>query len=103
LFDVLRRAGRWGKPVVITENGISDAADRLRGSYIVSHLEQVQRAIASGVDVRGYMHWSLMDNYEWADGYTQKFGLAAVDFQTFARTPRPSAQLYARIAQTNSL
>ena len=103
LFDVLQRAARFGKPVVITENGISDAQDRLRASYIVSHLEQVQRAIRAGIDVRGYMHWSLMDNFEWADGYTQKFGLAAVNFQTFERTLRPSAQVYAQMARENSL
>jgi beta-glucosidase len=104
LYDVLRRAGRLGKPVVITENGISDAADALRASYIVAHLRQVARALDDGVDVRGYMHWSLMDNYEWADGYTQKFGLAAVDFNgTLARTPRPSAAVYSAIARTNTL
>ena len=103
LYNVLRRAGRWGKPVVITENGISDADDDQRGAYIVSHLQQVLRAIRDGVDVRGYMHWSLMDNYEWADGYTQKFGLAEVDFTTFERTPRPSARLYSSIARANAL
>jgi beta-glucosidase len=88
---------------VITENGISDASDAKRAGYIESHLREVLRAISAGVDVRGYMHWSLMDNYEWADGYTQKFGLASVDFSTFERKLRPSAQAYARIARANAL
>jgi len=103
LYDVLRRVGRYGKPVVITENGISDEDDDQRPSYIVSHLQQVERAIRDGVDVRGYMHWSLMDNYEWADGFTQRFGLAWVNFTTFERTPRPSARLYGAIARANAL
>ncbi|HET6318256.1 MAG TPA: family 1 glycosylhydrolase [Chloroflexota bacterium] len=103
LYDVLMRAGRYGKPVVITENGISDAEDTKRAAYLVSHLQQVQRAIADGVDVRGYMHWSLMDNFEWADGFTQRFGLAHVNFTTFERTLRPSAQVYAEIARANDL
>ena len=71
LYDVLRRVGRYGKPVVITENGIADADDDQRPAYIVAHLRQAQRAIADGVDLRGYMHWSLLDNFEWAEGYAQ--------------------------------
>jgi beta-glucosidase len=98
LYDVLRRVGRHGKPVVITENGIADASDKQRPGYLVAHLRQVLRALADGVDVRGYMHWSLLDNFEWAEGYNQKFGLATRDRQL-----RPSAQLYAQIAQTNEL
>jgi beta-glucosidase len=94
----LRRVGRYGKPVVITENGIADADDDQRPAYLVAHLRQVLRAISNGVDVRGYMHWSLLDNFEWAEGYTQKFGLATRD-----RHLRPSAQLYAQIAQSNEL
>jgi beta-glucosidase len=103
LFNVLRRVGRLGKPVFVTENGISDADDDQRPSYIVEHVRQLHRALRAGVDVRGYMHWSLMDNFEWAEGYTQRFGLVAVDFTTQQRTPRPSAFLYRDIAQANAL
>jgi beta-glucosidase len=103
LYDVLQRAGRYNKPVVITENGISDSDDDQRPGYIVSHLEQILRAIRDGVDVRGYMHWSLMDNFEWADGFTQRFGLAEVNFTTFERRLRPSARLYGEIARRNAL
>jgi beta-glucosidase len=98
LYDVLRRVGRHGKPVVITENGIADADDDQRPAYLVAHLRQIERALSDGVDVRGYMHWSLLDNFEWAEGYTQKFGLATRDRQL-----RPSAQLYSQIAQANAL
>jgi beta-glucosidase len=98
LYDVLRRVGRLARPVVITENGIADADDAQRADYIVRHLREVQRAISDGVDVRGYMHWTLLDNFEWSEGFTQRFGLA-----TRERQLRPSAQVYAAIARRNAL
>ncbi len=98
LYDVLRRVGAYGKPVVITENGIADASDGKRAAYIVAHVRQMHRAISAGVDLRGYMHWSLMDNFEWAEGYNQRFGLATRD-----RVLRPSASVYGRIARANAL
>jgi beta-glucosidase len=103
LYNVMRRVGRGGMPVVITENGISDADDDQRPAYIVVHLREILRAIRDGVNVRGYMHWSLMDNFEWAEGYEQRFGLASVDPTTQVRTPRPSARLYGEIARENAL
>ncbi|TMF03465.1 MAG: glycosyl hydrolase family protein [Chloroflexi bacterium] len=98
LYSVLRQVGRFGKPVVITENGIADADDDQRAAYIVDHLREVHRAISDGVDVRGYMHWTLLDNFEWAEGFTQRFGLA-----TRERQLRPSARVYASIARSNAL
>jgi beta-glucosidase len=98
LYEVLLRVGRFGKPVVITENGISDADDDQRPKYIVDHLRQVHRAIEAGVDVRGYMHWTLLDNFEWAEGFEQRFGLA-----TRTRELRPSAHVYGSIARNNAL
>jgi len=98
LYDVLRRVGRYGKPVVITENGIADADDDQRPAYILAHVRQLHRAISDGVDLRGYMHWSLLDNFEWAEGYEQRFGLA-----TRERLLRPSAQTYGKIARANAL
>jgi beta-glucosidase len=98
LYDTLVRVGSFGKPVVITENGIADADDDQRAAYIVAHVRQMRRAIDAGVDLRGYMHWSLLDNFEWAEGYTQKFGLATRD-----RQPRPSARIYGAIARANGL
>jgi beta-glucosidase len=96
-------ASRSGRPVYITENGIADASDAKRGPFLVSHLTELGRAIADGVDVRGYYHWSLLDNFEWAEGYEPRFGLVEVDYATQERRIRPSARLYARIAYDRAL
>jgi len=92
LVEASRRAA--GRPVVVTENGVADAADALRPAYLRDHLAALGRARARGADVRGYLHWSLVDNYEWHEGFAPRFGLFAVDYATQARTPRPSAALY---------
>ncbi|WP_050436020.1 glycoside hydrolase family 1 protein [Chondromyces crocatus] len=92
-------APRAGVPVYITENGLPDDDDDQRPRFLVRHLAEVARALQRGLDVRGYMHWSLLDNFEWAEGYAPRFGLVHVDYETQTRTPRPSAALYARIAR----
>jgi beta-glucosidase len=91
---VLEWLRRYRRPIIITENGIADASDRLRGPFIRNHLKQVATAIQTGIDVRGYLHWSLLDNFEWRDGFTPRFGLVSVDYHTMQRQPRPSAYLY---------
>ncbi|MBI5498896.1 MAG: glycoside hydrolase family 1 protein [Deltaproteobacteria bacterium] len=95
-LDTLRRYASWGLPLYITENGIADAADDQRGFYLLEHLRVLGTAIAEGIDVRGYLHWSLTDNFEWAYGFTQRFGLFAVDFSDagLVRTERGSAALF---------
>src|SRR5205823_9173904 len=103
LYRVLKRVGRFGKPVLITENGIADADDDQRARYLVAHLRQAHRATREGVDLRGYIHWSLLDNFEWSQGFTKRFGLAEVDFASQRRTLRPSAYLYREIAQANGI
>ncbi|MEU7026381.1 GH1 family beta-glucosidase [Streptomyces sp. NPDC046275] len=93
-------ASRYGSalpPVWITENGCSQPAglrDGARIAYLAGHLDALARAIGAGVDVRGYFAWSLLDNFEWAEGYHQRFGLVEVDFATGARTPRESFAWY---------
>ena len=79
-------------PLYVTENGLACAAepDDLRISYLAAHLEQARAAIAAGVDLRGYFLWSILDNYEWAEGYDARFGLVHVDFQTLERRPKAS-------------
>jgi beta-glucosidase len=94
---------RSGRPVYVTENGIADASDTRRRSFLVSHLSELGRAMAEGVDVRGYFHWSLLDNFEWAEGYGPRFGLVEVDYATQERRPRESARFYSTIARTREL
>lgn len=104
LEDVLRTAGRYHRPVFVTENGLADATDALRPRYLVSHLEVLRRAIAAKVaDVRGYFHWTLVDNFEWATGYRARFGLYAFDPVTLVRTPRKSAGYYRQIVKANAI
>lgn len=101
LYQVLRSVGHHGKPVMVTENGLADALDVQRGAFIVAHLRQVRRAIQAGVDVRGYFYWSLLDNFEWTEGYAMRYGLAHVDFRTQVRSLRPSALRYRDIVRAS--
>jgi beta-glucosidase len=97
LVGLKARYGEALPPVWITENGCSEPAgvdDRARIDYLAGHVDAVARARAQGVDVRGYFTWSLLDNFEWAEGYHQRFGLVEVDFTTQARTPRASFEWY---------
>jgi beta-glucosidase len=103
MYRVLKRVAALGKPIYITENGLPDADDDQRPRFLLTHLAQIWRAIADGVDVRGYYHWSLTDNFEWAEGWSLRFGLVALDERTQVRSPRPSADLYAKIIRANGL
>lgn len=94
---------RYKKPIFILENGTADRAedDQLRQRFIVAHLREMWLAMnESGVDVRGYLHWTLFDNFEWAEGFNARFGLVRLDYENdFKRIPRPSAALYTSIIQ----
>jgi len=103
MYRVLRLAQRYGKPIYITENGLPDGDDDLRSEFILAHLREAARAMRDGADVRGYYHWSLIDNFEWAEGWSMRFGLIAVDPVTQVRTLRPSARVYADICRLNAL
>jgi beta-glucosidase len=92
-----------GTPIVVTENGIATGDDRRRVEYIDRAVRGVKGAMDDGVDVRGYLHWSLLDNFEWVLGYAPTFGLIAVDRTTFRRTARPSAYHLGEIAKANRL
>ncbi|MEZ4516607.1 MAG: family 1 glycosylhydrolase [Chloroflexota bacterium] len=94
---------RCDKPIYITENGVPDSADRLRPDFIMDHLRQVWHAISFCYPVMGYYHWTLVDNFEWDRGWSQRFGLVALDVETQKRTWRPSAYLYQEICRTTSL
>jgi len=99
----LRRLARLNLPIYVTENGIPDADDDQRPRYIITHLHQVWRVIQNCHPVMGYYHWTLVDNFEWAEGWTLRFGLIELDPQTQARTPRRSAYLYRDICRANSI
>lgn len=88
------------KPVYITENGCSCNDDRLRIVYLAFYLSAVHDALLRGVDLRGYLYWSLMDNYEWGS-FKPRFGLVNVDFTTFERRPKPSAMFFREIIRQN--
>ena len=90
-------------PVVITENGIADRADQNRARFLAEHLYQLGWSIADGVDVRGYFHWSLMDNFEWQNGFCPNFGFASVDHTTGARTLRASGSEFKKIIDAKSV
>lgn len=96
---------RYGKPIIITENGCCPVGDddTYRIESIADHLRCTHEAISQGIDVRGYFHWSAFDNFEWDLGRSYRFGLYSVDEKTFKRTPKPSAEFYAGIARSGVL
>lgn len=103
LLRILRSLKPYGLPIHVTENGVTDAQDHLRGQFICDHVGAIAAAIDEGVDVRAYLHWSLVDNYEWVYGFTQHFGLIAVDLATQQRTVRASAYMFSRIIASRSV
>jgi beta-glucosidase len=86
-------------PMLITENGLGTTIDEERIEYINGALKAVEDAVSDGYDIRGYCHWSLLDNFEWFEGYRLQFGLVEVDRTTFKRTPKPSFAVYQQIVQ----
>jgi len=102
-FRAIQWAQRAGLPIIITENGVNDSEDRLRPRYLAAHLHQLWRAVNFNLPVKGYFHWSLVDNFEWERGWTQRFGLWALNEKTQQRTRRPSANFYAEICRQNGL
>ena len=91
------------QPIIITENGVEDASDKMRPRYLAQHIHQMWKAVNFNWPVKGYFHWSLTDNFEWERGWTQRFGLWALDVESQKRTKRPSADLYAEICKENGL
>jgi len=103
LRDVLDIADSYGIPLWVTESGLADAADANRASYTVRHLAVINKAIADGMDIRGYTAWSLTDNLEWVLGYDPRYGLYSYDPVTLERTPRPSVSLIHDIFSGNAI
>jgi beta-glucosidase len=103
LYRLLKRVATYGKPIYITENGLPDEDDDQRPRFLLTHLAAMHRAMEEGVPVKGYFHWSLVDNFEWAEGWTLRFGLIALDVETQERTIRHSGQLYREICETGAI
>ena len=101
----LRRAIEFvseiGVPIEITENGVADSDDSLRPEHLKRHLWIVSEAIRDGHDIISYHHWSLMDNFEWAEGYKMRFGLYSVDFDSQERTLRGSGEIFRQIIRNS--
>ena len=100
---LLRTWVRYRKPIIVTENGLADSSDEYRRWWIEETIVGMERALSEGVDLRGYLHWSLLDNFEWKYGWWPSFGLIEIDRKTMKRTVRPSAKWLAkRIADYQS-
>ena len=99
LLDILQRTNAHfpDKPIIITENGLADAKDRYRQWWLHESMVAIDSALSQGIPVEGYLHWSLLDNFEWAEGWWPKFGLVGIDMQNgLKRIIRPSALWWAR-------
>ena len=94
---LVRLHDKYNKPILITENGVADQHDQHRKWWISQTLAGIHRAMREGVSVIGYIHWSLLDNFEWGFGKWPRFGLAAVNYATGERTLRPSAVWFGKI------
>jgi beta-glucosidase len=103
IADSVRWGSQFGVPVIITENGIEDAQDELRPRYVLEHLHALWKVMNGNYPVKGYFHWSLVDNFEWERGWTQRFGLWGLNVETQARIKRPSVDLYAAICKINGI
>jgi len=103
IYDALLMLKKYGKPVFVAEAGLADADDSDRAEYITKQISATYQALEAGVDVRGHLYWSLLDNYEWALGFEKRFGLLAVNYETQARSIRPSALVYKKIIEQNGV
>jgi beta-glucosidase len=108
---LVRLSSDYGLPIIVTENGAAyddrlengTVQDTDRIAYLDGHLHALRRALEAGVDVRGYFVWSLLDNFEWAEGYSKRFGVIYIDYETLERIPKASARWYARVIGRNAL
>jgi beta-glucosidase len=103
LYRVLKRVHSYGKPIYVTEVGIPDNDDSKRPCFLLTHLAAVHRALGEGVPVQGFYFWSLVDNFEWAEGFSARFGLIQLDLQTGRRVVKPSGRLYGEICRSGAI
>jgi beta-glucosidase len=109
IYRLLSILSKYKVPLYVTENGVatkfqeSQKDDAYRRLYMASHIAEVGNAVADGMDIRGYLFWSSLDNFEWSEGYSMRFGLIHVDFKTQKRTVKQSGKMFAQIAKRNAL
>ncbi len=101
LYKIIKKLSKYGKPLIITENGIAINNEEIRKKFLKKHLKYLFKAINKGIDVRGYFYWSLLDNYEWLFGKSKRFGLVFVDYEKdFNRIPKESFYFYKNLIET---
>ena len=103
LYKVMMAVKQYDLPVFITENGIADASGGKRVKFLADHLIQLKRAVNEGVRVAGYIHWSFMDNFEWAEGFGKRFGLYSVDYATQKRSLTEGGAFYTEVCRNNGI
>jgi len=104
LYRIVREVGdRYKKPMVITENGVGTQSEQKKIKYLRDHINQLRRAAGDGYDIRGYFPWTLVDNYEWTEGYTANFGLTHMDPVTKDRVLEPSARFFSNVIKADNL
>ena len=103
IYHIIKDLRKYNLPIYVTENGLADANDSRRAKFIKDHLYWIHKAIQEGADVRGYFHWSLLDNFEWEKGFWPRFGLVEIDYKTMERKIRKSAWEYAKICRRNEI
>lgn len=103
IIGAVKEYSKLNVPMYITENGVPDKSDRIRPWLIVQSIKRVHRCIQAGFDLRGYFHWSIVDNFEWSEGWGLRFGLYDLDIRNGKRVARPSAAIYRKIVRENCL
>jgi beta-glucosidase len=105
LGNTIRRAWQrtGGTPILVTESGIATAFDEKRIRYVDAAMREVLDCLEAGIEVRSYLYWSLLDNFEWSLGYGPTFGMVAIDRQSFARNPKPSAHWFGEVARARAM
>jgi beta-glucosidase len=103
LYEALQWGTQFDVPLIVTENGVDDSKGELRPRYLAEHVHQIWRALNHNWPIEGYFHWTLVDNFEWERGWSQRFGLYELDVETQVRSRRPSADFYEEICKNNAL
>jgi beta-glucosidase len=103
LYRSLKRVGRYGRPVYVTETGVPDNDDSLRPQFLLTHLAATHRALREGVPVKGFYFWTLVDNFEWAEGFAARFGLVHLNLEDGQRTLKRSGKLYGEIGNAGGI